>query len=70
MLVGTSPVFTTVLSTDMKEAASRRIKIEGMDVVAVEQMLDFIYIGKISLDREQNNVLSDDLIAELLHCSE
>ena len=51
----------------MKESASGRIKIEDVSSVAVERMIGFIYTGDLSFGKAHCNMLSDNLITELLH---
>ena len=65
-----SPVFTAMLETDMKEAALGRIKVEDAGPAPVERMLGYIYSGKLFLEQDKNEELSNSLITELLHCAE
>ena len=64
-----SPVFATMLGTDMKEAASGRIQVEDVGPGAVERMLNFMYTGKL-FPTDEKNPVTDELIIELLHCAD
>ena len=59
-----------MLETDMKEAASGRIKVDDVGPAAVEQLLAFNYNGKFTANDGSNTEISDDLITELLHCAD
>lgn len=62
-----SQVFDRMLGTDMKEAASGQIHIEDVRPEVIQQMLDFVYVGKIS---SQEEALSDDSVIQLLYVAE
>ena len=70
VFTGTSPVFSAMLETDMKETASGRVNLEDVSSECVEQMIEFIYTGTLSVDEKGNSELSDDLITQLLYCAE
>ena len=62
-------MFSTMLDTDMKEAASGRIKVEDVHPETIGQMLDFIYKGEMFAPDQEAKV-SDETIIELLHCAD
>ena len=63
-------MLTAMLETDMKKAALGIIKVEDAGPAAVERILGYINSGKLILEQDKSDELSDSVITELLHCAE
>ena len=54
-----------MLASGMKEASSSRIVISDVETGTIEQMLEFVYTGKLT-----KTLLTDELLIELLYCAD
>ncbi|KAG8234651.1 hypothetical protein J437_LFUL006539 [Ladona fulva] len=64
VLAATIPYFHAMFTHDMAERQQKDIKMEGIDAVALESLINFVYSGRVTIDH--NNVQSLMLGASFL----